>query len=219
MVGGIRRCERVWRPPFADHPLTCYPQVPIWPSEYRAHRPDVTPLSRSRACVHRVPTLRVRFAATSEDLSAVVERYSHHMRRIAVFIALFAFTLISCRSVTTKTVPGPTTTVAGPTVTVTTTSSPTSTPVAATCLTADQASAIVSRDKGKSVQLDSPGGFGCADGWAYVNYTIPPNLNHATEDLQFVGGAWTVGDRLIACGTGTTAPAMSPALVLGGCGN
>jgi hypothetical protein len=144
------------------------------------------------------------------------------MRRIVALIALAALTLIACQSGTRKTLPGPTTTITGPTVTVTATNSLTGTQTAsvAPCLTADQASAIVSRSKGKQIQIISgQRKFSCADGWAYISFTIPPNPNGATDDLQLVNGTWIVADRLVACGNGTTPPAMPQSLVLGGCGD
>lgn len=95
----------------------------------------------------------------------------------------------------------------------------------ATCLTATQALAIVSHARGGTVTLarHSASSFGCADGWAYLNFQGPVSPNTATVDLQYVNGKWIIGDRSIACGNangvGTRPPAMVPALVRNGCGN
>jgi hypothetical protein len=145
------------------------------------------------------------------------------MKRTAVAIVMVGLVLGACSS--GGTIPGPTTTVARPTVTVTatrtvdaprTSSSPA---ITVHCLTADQASLIVSRQRGGRISIENHRGFACADGWAYVNFVGPNSPNAATVDLQFVNGKWVIGDRLIACGDRTTAPAMVPALVHGGCGN
>ncbi|MDT4939408.1 MAG: hypothetical protein QOG80_3079 [Pseudonocardiales bacterium] len=103
-------------------------------------------------------------------------------------------------------------------------SAPTPNP-ASKCLTAAQALAIVSRERGGTVTLarHSASSFACADGWAYLNFQGPVSPNTATVDLQYVNGKWIIGDRSIACGdangVGTRPPAMVPALVRNGCGN
>lgn len=105
-----------------------------------------------------------------------------------------------------------------------TSNAPTTSPVS-TCLTAAQALAIVSRERGGTVTLarHSASSFACAHGWAYLNFQGPVSPNTATVDLQFVNGQWIIGDRSIACGDinsgGTRPPAMVPALVRNGCGN
>jgi hypothetical protein len=107
---------------------------------------------------------------------------------------------------------------------ISTSSVPTTSP-AGKCLTAAQALAIVSHERGGTVTLarHSASSFACADGWAYLNFQGPVSPNTATVDLQYVNGQWIIGDRSIACGdangVGTTPPAMVPALVRNGCGN
>jgi hypothetical protein len=99
------------------------------------------------------------------------------------------------------------------------TSSVATTSSAGGCLTAAQALAIVSHERGGTVTLARHLGFACAAGWAYLNFQGPVSPNTATVDLHYVNGQWTIGNRLIACGNGTTPPAMVPVLVQGGCGN
>jgi hypothetical protein len=92
---------------------------------------------------------------------------------------------------------------------------------AVNCLTSDQAFNLATKPQSADYAIDADHGYGCSDGWAYVNYhqAAPPG-NHATKDLHYVNGAWTIADRLIACGDGTQAPPGVPAAIYQyGCGN
>jgi hypothetical protein len=98
-------------------------------------------------------------------------------------------------------------------------SSASSEPAAAACLSAAQAFAIVMQAAGPQIALDSEHGYGCLDGWAYVNYHHVPEGNHATKALQYLHGSWVIGDRVLGCGDGTHPPAMPPAIMQYGCAN
>ncbi|HEY2165909.1 MAG TPA: hypothetical protein VGH01_01985 [Jatrophihabitantaceae bacterium] len=98
-------------------------------------------------------------------------------------------------------------------------SSASSDAAAAACLSAAQAFAIVMQAAGPQIALDSEHGYGCLDGWAYVNYHHVPEGNHATKALQYLHGSWVIGDRVLGCGDGTHPPAMPPAIMQYGCAN
>ena len=87
------------------------------------------------------------------------------------------------------------------------------------CLSAQQAVALVKTMTGPHIALDAVHGYGCAGGWAYVNYRQVPYGNQATKALQYVRGSWVIGDRLLGCGDGSHRPAMPPSIARYGCGN
>jgi hypothetical protein len=89
----------------------------------------------------------------------------------------------------------------------------------ARCLTATQAFAFVIRQRGTGFALDTVHGYLCVGGWAYVNFHDLSSRNHSTIDLRYMNGTWTIGDRVLACGDGTHAPVVPPAIYEYGCGN
>jgi len=88
------------------------------------------------------------------------------------------------------------------------------------CLTADQALALISRDRPGSIQLLPPPsvGYRCVDGWAFVDFYPIPEGNGGTEVLHVEHDEWIEGDRLLGCGDGTHPPTMPVAIRNGGCG-